>query len=135
MSPFAALLGRRALAVLAPVLISTVIPFVLQDKPVLQWVAGRTVPMIVDRVDRKLDEAEVGGQPTAEVVYACPIHPDVSQNEPGFCRKCGMALKPTTDTAQTKPISEKSEIALRVPGIKLDILPKTPRPPVQPPSG
>lgn len=29
---------------------------------------------------------------TADVVYACPMHPEVTSNEPGTCSKCGMAL-------------------------------------------
>lgn len=39
-----------------------------------------------------------GAAPTAEtdetaaVVYACPMHPEVTSNEPGTCSKCGMAL-------------------------------------------
>lgn len=28
----------------------------------------------------------------AAVVYACPMHPEVQQNGPGTCPKCGMAL-------------------------------------------
>ncbi len=29
-----------------------------------------------------------------EVIYTCPMHPEVRQNEPGSCPKCGMALEP-----------------------------------------
>lgn len=34
------------------------------------------------------------GQPTraAEVIYTCPMHPDVKQASPGKCPKCGMDL-------------------------------------------
>ncbi len=28
----------------------------------------------------------------AEKVYTCPMHPEVQQNEPGNCPKCGMKL-------------------------------------------
>lgn len=31
--------------------------------------------------------------------YTCPMHPDVRQNRPGSCSKCGMALEPTIVTA------------------------------------
>ena len=36
----------------------------------------------------------------APVVYTCPMHPEVVQNEPGSCPKCGMTLVPreTQDT-------------------------------------
>lgn len=36
--------------------------------------------------------AEEGAEETAAVVYACPMHPEVTSNEPGTCSKCGMAL-------------------------------------------
>jgi Cu+-exporting ATPase len=29
-----------------------------------------------------------------ETVYTCPMHPEVRQNHPGACPKCGMALEP-----------------------------------------
>jgi len=28
------------------------------------------------------------------VTYVCPMHPDIRQNQPGSCPKCGMTLKP-----------------------------------------
>ncbi len=30
----------------------------------------------------------------AEVIYTCPMHPEVKQQGPGTCPKCGMALEP-----------------------------------------
>jgi len=30
------------------------------------------------------------------VIYACPMHPEVTSTEPGRCPKCGMKLMPTT---------------------------------------
>jgi Cu+-exporting ATPase len=35
-------------------------------------------------------------KPVAEVVYTCPMHPEVVQDHPGDCPKCGMALEPKT---------------------------------------
>jgi len=32
------------------------------------------------------------GEPEGPVVYACPMHPDVVQDEPGRCPHCGMTL-------------------------------------------
>jgi P-type Cu+ transporter len=37
----------------------------------------------------------------AATQYTCPMHPDVKQNWPGSCPKCGMALEPTTIAAPT----------------------------------
>jgi heavy metal-binding protein len=32
-----------------------------------------------------------------ESVYACPMHPEVRQSEPGTCPKCGMELQQTDE--------------------------------------
>ena len=41
-----------------------------------------------------------GGSPAAKPIYTCPMHPEVEQNQPGACPKCGMALelKPGTES-------------------------------------
>jgi hypothetical protein len=31
---------------------------------------------------------------TTQTVYTCPMHPEVRQNKPGNCPKCGMKLEP-----------------------------------------
>ncbi len=36
----------------------------------------------------------VPGAMPAGVVYTCPMHPEVRQDRPGVCPKCGMALEP-----------------------------------------
>ena len=36
----------------------------------------------------------------AGAVYTCPMHPEVRQNHPGACPKCGMALELETATAE-----------------------------------
>jgi Cu+-exporting ATPase len=37
----------------------------------------------------------------AGAVYTCPMHPEVRQDHPGSCPKCGMALEPETGRAPT----------------------------------
>ncbi len=44
----------------------------------------------------KHDEKMIG-----KVIYTCPMHPEVQQDKPGACPKCGMALEPNTVTAGT----------------------------------
>ena len=34
----------------------------------------------------------------AGAVYTCPMHPEVRQDHPGACPKCGMALEPEMPT-------------------------------------
>src|SRR6185369_6173522 len=36
----------------------------------------------------------VAQQPVAGTIYTCPMHPEVRQDHPGSCPKCGMALAP-----------------------------------------
>ena len=40
-------------------------------------------------------------KPQDKAIYTCPMHPEVQQNHPGDCPKCGMALEPKTVTAGT----------------------------------
>ena len=32
----------------------------------------------------------------AKTIYTCPMHPEIEQDHPGECPKCGMALEPKT---------------------------------------
>jgi Cu+-exporting ATPase len=41
-------------------------------------------------------------KPAAKVVYTCPMHPEVLQDHPGDCPKCGMALEPMTLVAEAE---------------------------------
>src|SRR4030067_3331433 len=38
-------------------------------------------------------------------VYTCPMHPEVEQQSPGSCPKCGMALEPKIPM----PVAERTE--------------------------
>jgi Cu+-exporting ATPase len=38
-------------------------------------------------------------EPKLNKIFTCPMHPDVRQDEPGACPKCGMALEPVTPKA------------------------------------
>ena len=42
--------------------------------------------------------APVPEPPVAGTVYTCPMHPEVRQDHPGACPKCGMALEPEMPT-------------------------------------
>jgi len=45
--------------------------------------------------------AEYEEEPQGRAIYTCPMHPEVQQDHPGDCPKCGMALEPKTVTAGT----------------------------------
>jgi Cu+-exporting ATPase len=38
---------------------------------------------------------------SGKTIYTCPMHPEVQQDHPGNCPKCGMTLEPKTATAGT----------------------------------
>src|SRR4029079_18374476 len=38
--------------------------------------------------------------------YTCPMHPEIVQEGPGACPKCGMALEPVMPTAEEGPDPE-----------------------------
>ncbi|MDD4019729.1 MAG: HAD-IC family P-type ATPase, partial [Kiritimatiellae bacterium] len=48
---------------------------------------------------------------TGPVVYTCPMHPEVRQEKPGDCPKCGMALEPGGAVAP-EAAEENPELAL-----------------------
>ncbi len=51
-----------------------------------------------------------GPSPPAEpgAFYTCPMHPEIRQDRPGSCPKCGMALEPEMPSAS---VEENSELA------------------------
>ncbi len=40
------------------------------------------------------------------MVYTCPMHPEIRQDHPGNCPKCGMALEPVMPTLEEDDNSE-----------------------------
>ncbi len=49
----------------------------------------------------------------ASTIYTCPMHPEVRQNGPGNCPKCGMALEPEMPTAEEGPNHELVDMTRR----------------------
>jgi Cu+-exporting ATPase len=52
------------------------------------------------------------------MIYTCPMHPEIEQDHPGACPKCGMTLEPKTigaeeeEQGETRSLSRKFWIAL-----------------------
>ena len=51
--------------------------------------------------------------PAAGTIYMCPMHPEVEQDHPGTCPKCGMALEPKTPTTEPEDDSELRDMTRR----------------------
>ncbi len=49
----------------------------------------------------------------SDALYTCPMHPEVVQQGPGACPKCGMALEPLTITADQGPNPELVDMTRR----------------------
>ncbi len=58
--------------------------------------------------DGKKREAAV-----TDVIYTCPMHPQIRQNGPGQCPICGMTLEPLVVTAQDAPDAELQDMTRR----------------------
>jgi Cu+-exporting ATPase len=50
---------------------------------------------------------------TVGTIYTCPMHPEIEQDHPGTCPKCGMALEPKTITAEPEDDSELRDMTRR----------------------
>ncbi|HEX4999017.1 MAG TPA: YHS domain-containing protein, partial [Terriglobia bacterium] len=61
----------------------------------------------------KQAEAEAAPVGSAEVIYTCPMHPEVRQKGPGSCPKCGMALEPELPSAEEEPNTELIDMTRR----------------------
>jgi Cu+-exporting ATPase len=51
--------------------------------------------------------------PGLRVEYTCPMHPEVVQDQPGSCPRCGMALEPRTVSAEEGPSPEWTDMRRR----------------------
>lgn len=52
-------------------------------------------------------------QAVAGATYTCPMHPEVVQDKPGACPKCGMALEPMMPVAESGPDPELVDMQRR----------------------
>ena len=51
--------------------------------------------------------------PAPDVIYTCPMHPQIRQDGPGFCPICGMALEPVEVEVQSGPSRELLDMTRR----------------------
>ncbi len=60
-------------------------------------------------------DADLPPQPAAPkgTIYTCPMHPEVRQEGPGSCPKCGMALEPELVTAVEEKNPELRDMSIR----------------------
>lgn len=59
------------------------------------------------------DEAEPAPPIKPGTKYTCPMHPEIVQDGPGSCPKCGMALEPMTPSADDEDDGELNDMTRR----------------------
>jgi Cu+-exporting ATPase len=59
-------------------------------------------------------ESAVASTARTTVIYTCPMHPEVEQDHPGDCPKCGMTLEPKTVTAAEPEDGELRDMIRRL---------------------
>src|SRR5271154_2109712 len=52
-------------------------------------------------------------KPQGKIIYICPMHPEVQQDHPGDCPKCGMALELKTVSAVEEENPELADMMRR----------------------
>lgn len=62
---------------------------------------------------RYLDEPPAPAPASAGTMYTCPMHPEIRQQGPGDCPKCGMALEPEMPQAKADDGGEVRALRLR----------------------
>ncbi|HET8772284.1 MAG TPA: heavy metal translocating P-type ATPase [Thermoanaerobaculia bacterium] len=64
---------------------------------------------------KKKFDADAPPRPAAPegTIYTCPMHPEVRQEGPGACPKCGMALEPELVTAAEEKSPELRDMSIR----------------------
>ena len=58
-------------------------------------------PQPIPKMDVYLRNLTMTVPASAKGIYTCPMHPEVQQDHPGNCPKCGMTLEPKTAKAGT----------------------------------
>nr|NIP30812.1 hypothetical protein [Candidatus Dadabacteria bacterium]NIQ15285.1 hypothetical protein [Candidatus Dadabacteria bacterium] len=48
-----------------------------------------------------------------DIIYTCPMHPEIRQPDPGNCPICGMALEPEVITGEEKENLELTDFRRR----------------------
>src|SRR5678816_337167 len=60
-----------------------------------------------------LQPSDAPPAPISDVIYTCPMHPEVRQKGPGSCPRCGMALEPEMAQLDEGPNPELADMTRR----------------------
>jgi Cu+-exporting ATPase len=61
-------------------------------------------PQLIPKIDVHPRNLTMAAPGSAKAIYTCPMHPEVQQDHPGECSKCGMTLEPKIAVAGTDDV-------------------------------
>lgn len=68
---------------------------------------------IADPESYLIPKDKPAAEASADMIYTCPMHPEIRQVGPGSCPICGMALEPVTISADEAPNAELLDMTHR----------------------
>ena len=74
-----------------------VVRFLRSGGPAMLRMMSKPVPVHAGGHEVHAEPAERGGRQVPATEHVCPMHPEVHQQGPGQCPKCGMALVPESE--------------------------------------
>ena len=81
------------------------------------------ISIIVSAQDMKEMNMQTKQTTTVQIIYTCPMHPEIKMSKPGNCPKCGMKLVPKKINVPVKSVSKVEkpvEKAKEIPPAKKD---------------
>src|SRR6478672_2988189 len=78
-----------------------------------KFLAGATAHRPDAHAPALVSLAAPSAAPPAGAIYTCPMHPEIEQDHPGTCPKCGMALEPKTITGEPEDDTELRDMTRR----------------------
>ncbi len=78
------------------------------DRAIVLEDNGPKVYFCSEHCKKKFQQQKLQKVPPTKTIYTCPMHPEVRQDHPGDCPKCGMHLEPLNPTGEKN--EDQSEI-------------------------
>ncbi len=68
--------------------------FLIEGKEKVYFCSKYCLENYKKRKEQILKGCELCERKAEEILYTCPMHPEIKEKKEGFCQKCGMALEP-----------------------------------------
>jgi len=84
-----------------------------RDGQVFYFCSSHCKEKFLDESGLKNKFPETAKKVQAKGIYTCPMHPEIKQQGPGNCPKCGMTLEPLNPVGQEHDNEEVKELSLK----------------------